>query len=432
MTEAIITFMQTEPVLQAKKRKKIKLGKILVLVFFILYLPSLFMLVFGKNVKIGMLMYGNIEDSLNTEGYFVRNEEVYKSPFKGKFVPDISEGEKVSAKSRAGVVVKDSSQDLLNEIKNIDLDMIRLQKNRELNNDIFSKDIQKIDDDIVSDLLIFSRQLNNNNYSNLKKARSNIDHLIQKKASVIRDLGGSDVYLNDLKSKKDKLAEKISLNTYELIANSSGIVMFSIDEYESVLTPGCIKNLTYNDLEKINVIRSSSDSENLITDPRKPFLKLIKDIDYYILFVLNSHEQEDLKVDDCVKIRINDIDKTFDGVIDYKSNEQQGNFIYSIKLDKGLYESAKIRLANIDVIKNLNSGLKIPKKSILNLDVLNKTGRIILLKSNRAKFTEVSIVCTDNEYAIINSKESDLRNEVNLYSKFILNPKNIQEGQIID
>ena len=55
----------------------------------------------------------------------------------------------------------------------------------------------------------------------------------------------------------------------------------------------------------------------------------------------------------------------------------------------------------------------------------------MLVKSNVAVNRLVDIVCSDDEYAIIRTPENEYEKTVNLYDIYLINPDNIEEGDII-
>jgi putative membrane fusion protein len=258
-----------------------------------------------------------------------------------------------------------------------------------------------------------------------------INGLIQKKAEIVGSKSTSDVFLNDLKKQKQSLQEQIDSNTREISAQSSGIVSYTVDGYEDVLNPNAIKTLTPKILDSIKNKEVPEKSKNNNVEASKPFMKIIKGIDCNVMVVLDSQKVKFIKEDDSVKIRINDINKTVNGTVAYKSNDIDGKRIISIRVDRGMSDMAGMRKINVDLIQNSYSGLKVPVKSLLETDLGNMKARIVLVKANYTSIRKVRIDGFNDQSAIIESFDETSENSVGLYDVYVVNPENIQEGQLI-
>lgn len=110
----------------------------------------------------------------------------------------------------------------------------------------------------------------------------------------------------------------------------------------------------------------------------------------------------------------------------------EGESILSVKVSNDLSETAALRVLNIDLIKSQYSGLKVPLRSLAKIDMKNKTAEICLVKANRARYVKVEIVGKNEEFAIIKNIYKEKGYSVSLYSSYIVNPINIEEGQTIN
>lgn len=417
--------------LKRRRKLKIRIATIILGVFLLIYIPSLFVCFFGSSVGTAMIKIGDIEDLVSVNGIIIRDEEVFKSPFRGKYVADKIEGEKVSANSRIATVSKESADSLIKELDSTDLSIIRAQKEKQENKEFFSGDIAKLDEEIENKLKLVVNESNNNNIGRINKLRKEIDVLVQKKALVIEGLSTSDVYLNSLLREKDKIRGKLSESTVEIISSISGVVSYVIDGYEGVLSVANIKTLVPRDMEKLSIKPYINEVNTTIADPQKPFVKVIKGIDSYILCLMSSKDVAGINVDTSINIRINDINKIINGRVYHKSEEQSGKHLVVIEMDKAMEETSSMRLLDIDLIKSSSSGLKVSLKSLKDINLEKNEAKLVLLINNRAKIVDVKIIGKNNEYAIIDNKEVAFANGVSLYDTYLTNPKNVQEGQII-
>lgn len=416
------------------KTSNLKIGSILIIVFILIYVPSLYHWVYGIDINTDIIRNGTLEDAINADGFLVREESTFTSPYTGTYIPEIMEGEKIPVNFNIATVLKRSSEELLKQLEEIDLNIIKTQKKKNENVNIFSDDINKIDSEIIDKLKLVINAGNSNNIDIESNLHDGIDTLIQKKASIIGNTSTSDQYINTLKKQKDDLQNRIKLNTNEIKSKTSGIISFNIDGYENLLTPESIKGITPKLLESIKINAGTNNFGNKSVEAQKPFAKIIKDFEYNILVILDKNKIKDLKKDREVSVRINEINKVLNGKVDFISKSYGGKYIISFKLDQCISELASIRRTNIDLIikKNSFSGFKIPINSLKEIDLIHKKAKIVIVDANYATIKDVAIIGNDNEYAIIDNINKKDKNGIGLYDIYVTKPGNIKEGQIIN
>lgn len=416
-----------------KKMSRVKIGSLLVTIFLLLYVPSLLHWIYGKNIETEVVRIGTIEDLVNVDAYLIRQEEILKSPFSGRCITEIGEGEKVASNNVVATVLKDSSIALLEELKKKDAAILEVKKEKSKNQEIFSDDILKLENDIGQKVKLLVNETSSNSMGKAKQIREDIDKLIQKKAEIFGGSSSSDAHINSLVAERNKIEQQINSNTKKITSASSGIVSYAIDGYEDILTPKNIRDLTYKDLEGLNIKEFGKTVSIKSVEVDKPFAKVIKDFEAYFVMAIDSDKADRYKVGDTIQeIRINQISKTVDGEVDFKSSAEDGKCIISVRTDKGIGETANLRKANIDLVKTSYKGLKVPLKSLFDINEEEMKAKIILNKANYASVREVQIVGKNEEFAIVQSLPDTGKSGISLYDTYVLNPQNIQEGQMID
>ena len=412
---------------------RIKLGSILIVLFLLLYIPSLIFWVYGNNVSTDIVRMGDIQDSVNTQAVIVRKEVVVNSPIGGKCIKVINEGEKVKAYDRIATVLNSSSEKLLEDLKVVDLKIIEAHKKRNENLELFSDDLKKLENEIEQKLKEIIKLGNSNELSKASQIKKQVDELIQKKATIAGSLSAPDAYIQSLLDEKNNLQRSINSNTKDINSSESGVVSYMIDGYESILTPDSISELSVKDIESIEVKGIQKDIEEIGVEAGKPFAKVITDVEYFILMSIDTKLAKEYKVDDHpINIKLNEFGKVITGDVFYRSNNMGGKSILSVRVSNALSETAALRVLNVDLIKSQYSGLKVPLRSLTNVDVKNKTAEICLVKANRARYVKVEIVGKNEEFAIIKNLDKAKGYSVSLYSSYIVNPINIEEGQTIN
>ncbi|MCX8129968.1 MAG: hypothetical protein N3I35_07720 [Clostridia bacterium] len=413
------------------KNSRIKIGSFIIIVFILLYVPSLIHWLYGETISTDIVRIGELEDSVNTDGYFVRNEEVLQSPFEGTCIPEVGEGEKVAVNTNIATVLKDDSDSILEALKNKELDIIKAKQEKNKNTEIFSEDIVKIENEIGDKVKLVIEQGNKNSLLKIGQIKDDIDELIQKKATISGDTGSTDTYINSLQKEKEKLQLQMRMNTRNIVSKSSGIISYTTDGYENMLRSSAIKDITPKFLESIKEGKNINFTGSKTVEAGKPFAKVIKDLDCYILAALTPSKAERYKVGDSIDIRINEISKIIDSTIEYKSEKIDGKIILAFRVNQGISETSGLRKVNVDIISKHYKGYRVPLNSLLNIDMKNMKAKVVLVKSNYATIRDVKIKGTDEEFAIVTSLDDKTKNGIGLYDIYVCNPGNIQEGQMI-
>lgn len=417
---------------KSKINGRIKLGGLLIVLFLLLYVPSFIFWVYGKNINTDIIRMGELEDYVTTDAYIVRDETVINSPSDGISVRNIEEGDKNGVGDTIATVLNQSSEKLLENLKALDLRIIEAKREKTKNDNFFSEDIKKLDEEIQKKLVLVIDHSNNNSISAVKQIKYEIDELIKKKATISGDLSYTDANIKALENEKKILQDSINANKRNIVSNSSGIISYMIDGYEGVLNSEKISEITPQILDMIKAVENDRKMDDLSTQYNKPFVKVIGGIDYYIVFSMEREGAEGFKVDDYLNVRINDIDRVVDGTVAYKSNEIDGKYVIAVRTDKALSDTASLRVINVELIKSHYEGLIVPVKSLVNIDMNTMQAEIALVKARRAKFVPVKIIGRNNDFAVIDNIENYKDGGVSLYSSYIINPKNIEEGQIIN
>ncbi len=412
------------------KKQGFKIGTLIVLVFLLIYLPSLLFIMYNDGIDTDILRIGRIEDVVNVDGVFVRNEQVITAPDSGNCIMDAIDGAKVPAYSKIATVVKNVPISTYEELKKKELEIEKAEAARDKNINVFSSDIQKLDNEIISQVKLLSKQTDRGSLVNSYSTINTIDSISYRKSDIFGSNSKSAAYITQLKNEKAKLQSQLNSNISEIKTNYAGLVSYAIDGYESLLTPNYITNATVSDLEKIEARNTNRDYQITQAKKGQPIAKIIKDLENYIMCAIDEKLANQLMVDDRVSLRINDNGINFKASVVYSSNVMDGKRVVAFKYDTKLDETVGLRKANIDLVKSSYEGMKVPYSSLKNIDMENKTAEIVLVKNSVAVTRQVSIIGANSEAVIIDSIPGE--NTIALYNTYVLNPKNVQEGQRIN
>lgn len=414
------------------KKQSVRIGTLIAGVFLLIYLPALLFIIYGNGVETDILKIGKIEDTQNIDGVFIRNEELILSPETGNCVMDAVDGEKVPAFYRIASVVKNVPVSTYEELKTKEMEIERAQKAQKENINMFSSDIKKLDSEIIEEVKNLAQQSIRGSLVESYNSFSSIDRIVYRKSDIFGDSSKSAAYINKLKNEKAAIQGKLNNNIKEIRTKSSGLISYAIDGYESILTPETIRNITPKELEKITTRETNRDFNVIDAAKGKPVAKLVKDLDSYMVTAVDEKYCKSLQLDKTVTLRINDTGLNIEAKIVYSSDLIDGKRIIAFKFDAGLNETVGLRRVNADIILSSYTGLKVPYSSLQNIDTKNKTALITVVKGHTAAIKKVRIVGMNESAVIIDNLEGENTNTIALYNTYILNPKNIQEGQTVD
>ena len=404
--------------------RRITLGSMILFLFMLLYIPSLLIWLSGNNITSDIIRIGTIEESVNANGIVVRDEVLLEEPsFEGRYEAVIGEGEKTSAYASIATVFNDTSDTLLQELDKIDTKIAKAHMDKAEKTAFFSEDLAKLDDEIGKQVRNVISACNSRSFEDLSRYRSEIKKIVLKKAEIVGE-SSTDSYIESLKKQKAAVQDQLSLNTLQIKSNLSGIVSYAIDGYETVLTPKNLTELTSKQLERIRQENSKQEPDGK-AHTGTPLAKIIKGMDIFIVAAIDTSKAKNFKVDDKIKIRINDIGMETSGYIVNINDSQDSKTVVAVRTNRGTDVLSSARKVNVDFISKTKEGFKVPLRCLRDISADGTTARIMLIKYKVAAARNVEIVCRDEEYAIIVTPEGEYEKTVNLYDTFILNPDNL-------
>jgi putative membrane fusion protein len=415
----------------SNKKKSKFLGSILI-IFTAIYLPSFFYWIFSGSINTDIIKHGSIENSVNTDGFIVRNEYVIKSKQGGIFFSEVNEGERVQAYSKVASILNDNNKSLILDLNKKEQELLDNYKEISKKNGQASFEVQNIDNEISKFIALITTACNTNNISEIVEYKLQIEALIKKKVQIISQLLINDEKFVKIKEQRSIIKKNIEVNTLQITVPSSGMVSYTVDGFESVFNSEKVKSIKVDDLKKITNNSIFLISEDSKIEKDKPFAKIITDNEYYILFVLEDHEANQFKINEELKIRIIEVDRTIYCKVYNVSEDMAGKKIIAVLVDKALSELTNRRKVNLNIIKNSYDGFKIPVKSLVDFDKNSNKAKVMIVKAGVTKLIPVDILGYNEDFAIIENSGIKFNNGINLYDTFVVESKNVKEGQFIN
>lgn len=423
-----------------KKHKKRRftrgLGKKIIIIIVILYIISRippFLTQAGNKVYIAQ--FGNISEQVFAEGYIVRNEKVIKNFEEGEINLIVPEGEKVAKGQKIATIHYGEIDD--KTIKDLDIINLRIEKikDKDIDDQIFSKDIEKIDEEILKITKEIQDIIKNNKYEKIDSLKLDLMELVDKKSILNGEKSFMNTNLEQLERQQQRLQEKVD-NSIEIIYSEfPGIIALGSDGLEEVLTLNNIENLNVEDMQSIeNTYKNLNESNDEKTNHD---LRIINSHQWSILTMLKEEDAQGLKEGKAIKIRQRGDNREYNAVVRKINHKEGENAIIIIDATEFMEDFHNKRKIELDIIKNSYDGIMIPNTSIIEKDGQLGVYRIDI--NGFYIFTPIKIKGSNRDYSIVyygnfeekREDETIIVNTINFYDEIAINADKITEGMRI-
>lgn len=399
--------------------------------FVIIYLLYTIYLLIKQPTNVFTLEEGTLYSEETNIGYIIRDEVVIQGEnYKNGMEKIKAEGEKVAVNEAVFRYYTKNEDTLKEKIAQLDSKIQEAMEN-ETESNIFPSDIKSLETQIEEKLLGIS---NVRDTTKLEETKKEINELITKKANIAGELSPQGSYLKELIDERKNYENELNSGAEYVNSNKSGVVSYKVDGFEEVLKPTeeCFSALSKEYLEKLDLKTGK-------TIPTSQECGKIVDNTYcYIATITNSEEAKNAKVEDNVKVRIPSGEE-ISAEITYILQENDGDTVLMLKIEKGVEELINYRKISFDLIWWSEKGLKVPNQAIVKQDdmayvVRNRAGYLnkilVKLKKEGEKYSIVEPYTTDELKELgFTSEEILSYKKISLYDEVILNPdlKKVEE-----
>ena len=409
------------------RRRIKKVISVIVIAFLCIYIPTIIILATSSKPDLSMLQNGTIIDSIKSEGFIFKDEQLYYAQFEGVFAKNAVEGEKVPAGYVIASVVNKDYIELFRQLESINKEIIYKKQNSEINSGIFTRDLKEIEENIKKSINEITKMVYSNGIMDVSFYLEQINRYQEFRNEIIGGLGSNNIYIEDLETQAKQLELSFKEQIFEIETSSPGYVTYIIDGFENEYDYNNIINYSPVDLlEIMNKKIEATNNSDIIAG--EPFVKMIYGNSCYIAFVLTNEQVDEIKKNESVYLNIKEpsISIKSKNIIIGKSDEEK-TCIY-IEIDSKLNELNSIRKIEVEIILSEYTGYKVPLSSLINIDSYPyKNIQIGVVKNNYVTFVDVNILMSDGTFAIIESVD----NKIALYDFYVVKAKKVEEGQIV-
>lgn len=404
-----------------------------VLVFIFATFSVVYCYIQVKNIFIDTMKTENavlytMDDVLELKCYVVRDESVVKGDKNGIYSYVVFEGEKLaSGQTIANVYSSDTEFLIQEQIQEIDK-KIDILSDSNVENNYFTIDVDKIDDNVVTLLSNQREQILSGEYSLAIQSKESLVTTLNKRYLVVNALTGFDERIAQLELNKASLTNK-SLDVYDTVtADKPGYFFSDIDGFEGKLTIDLIDGADADAI--ISAIEGEPDKVD-----KNAVGKIVGDYKWYAVCVVTKAEAQKFSSD-------KSYDVSFPYSVGRVLNCKLKSKIVQPKTDKTIlvFESNSypdsfnfMRTQTVEVNLGSYSGLRIKKEALRIVD--GKEG-VYILDGNTVKFKRAKKIYENDGYYIISrtDPEKDGGNTtpyLEMYDAVINNGIDLYDGKTI-
>lgn len=428
--------MSYEKRLWRRRRKNIFTIIIFIIIIYLLF--TSFLTLFKRNTKTTLPERMVITDSISSQGFLIKKELLVKSTNNGVIDLIASEGERLA--SGMEVVAINTLRDMKSleyELKEIEANISYLEK-KEVESGVVIKERDNIKGKREELILELQNKILSKDFNNITFIKEQLLFYDEKYKNV--DFSKSIVGqgIENLKDRKEDIYEELGQNHIRYYTSSPGVVSYEIDGYEESYLPKDFENYTYDKLNVGNLPGPARDQNSKIL-VNEPIFKIMDNFQWYLAIKIeNSKEISDYNVNDNINIYMDEKEEEISGRI-IAINVSGEKSIVIVNFNTMFHKYYNLRFPKVQIIKEKVNGYRIPKKSIVNVGDME--GVYIKDRSGIVRFRPISILKEDNSSVYIYSGDEDtniyLDNKsepmktIGLFDEILINPNNVEEGDIL-
>lgn len=429
---------------KAKRRRK-KLLSFLGFILLLIYIPAIWKWLFSVNHEIGVIRTATLEVKAPIEGVLIRKEMLLKSPGTGIIIPTIQNGERVAKDKEVASYIQSNMKDVAESYRQMEIDILK-RVVAEFDSTTGSQR-EFWESAIETQIKGLSDLSNTGHLSDAEDIRNHVDRVLEARARYILDSSSTNDKLKNEKQELERLRSNIKKSVQSVFSPNSGIISYKWDGLEEVFTGDKRYNITVEDIRK--TIEDSGSMEKSLTPAEinakenEPFAKLISNEEAWITFHIPEKQGKAVTLL-FEKAKMKDVEVVFELELEglneripivMEQIDENSDEVYKIiaRMNKMIEKTMDFRGVKGNLVINSVTGMKVPLRSLFNLNTVDDTADICIINMDKAKFVRIQIVARQDSYAIIeNIDTTDIQNSVNIFDVYLVNPNNIAEGQVIE
>lgn len=315
-----------------KKKREVNLGILLFAIVFIYLIVTVILYFTGDSISVYEVREGSIVRDNSYTGLIIRQETAVTAEKSGY----ISYYQNGNSKVKAGTNIYALSQKPLNTEESTSQESGTVS----VSQDVLSN--------IVLQLQNFNENYKAEDFSSVYSLKNEISNSLQ------------DTYSETRMEHLGAVIEASGQDVTSYTTQQDGIVAFTVDGYES-LTKDTFQAENFDNTEYESTVLS----DQMKITAGDPVYRLITSEDWSVIVPLDKDTAEQLIADEVtsVKVRIDKDSETMRAALSI--TEKDGAYYGCLDFDNSMIRYAEERFLNVELILEDESGLKIPKSSVI-------------------------------------------------------------------
>lgn len=384
-----------------KSNIRIIIVLLIILVFLIIYLSKSEL----KQKTIYTVVSGDIEHSVETNLYVIKNETVIDYDENQAITAIVEQGRRARENEVIATYQNDSYDEYQRQIAEIDKQIQTLVKDLP---DTYSADLINIENKILD----YSNEVQGTtSYLKIQEYKTKLDELAYKKITVLANASPDSSAIRELLSQRENLENLSKTSDNTILTPISGVVTYKIDLLENTYDFNDIESYSYSDFDKL-ISAYDNNSNNDFG------IKIVDNFKTYLLVKSQTGENDEyIKAGRNYKIRISDLENLVISATLVK-NIKEGECNYSLfKIDNEVDALVDYRKLSCEVIWYTETGIAVPLNAIYK-DEIQDYDYVLLVYGADYVRVPVKIISQSDSIALVENVEESEYKKYNLDTTF--------------
>ena len=305
----------------------------------------------------------SVEESMEANGYVVREEQVLPDAPGAYLRLRRGEGERVSAGGTVATVYRD--QDSLEMQTQIDTLTARLEQLRYAKESAMGVEVtSRLDSQIFQNILLYASALASDRLDKAEERGAQLRTQILKRDYTHDSPESIDSEIAELESRLETLGIQSARVAWQITAPVSGLYSAVTDGYEDILTPRNVRNLAPSELAAL--VGTSGNEE---TAQSESVGKLVTGDVWYYIAVLTEKDMEEVErhiiSGDALSLRFSKgLERDFPVTLENVGPQENGRVTALFRCDRYLSEVTIPRHQKAQIVFGTVTGLRVPKEAL--------------------------------------------------------------------
>jgi len=341
--------------------------------------------------------FGEILLEYSAEAVIIRDEEVFNAPAYGKAVYHAYEGESVIPDQRVALLYKEGfDKGIIDQLYTVQ-EKISSYQQENLLDQVLDSDLDKLNADIRKAASAIQDSVRQSSFQALGSQETRLRTLMEQRQKIVDKRSEPDEYLNRLYDQEGQLLKAIQDWTAEIKAQKPGLISFSMDGLENVLSPASIDRLTPEDFKALTDSASPASTTQAEAKAEQPFYKIIDpQTGWFAVFEAPARDLY-FNMGHQVDVRFFPDDGTlFSGNV-HKIMREKGKALVVLEMQGELEKIVSKRVIALKISKPVE-GLIVPEAALKP----EGSHAIVTVAGNEAEMDiEVSVKAVSKGYAVV-------------------------------